>query len=69
MAKLERSEYLNFFRFAAINFVAYHVTNSLVIIVRDQAKTRISGLEAQKGHILAAKAVANILKTSLGPRG
>jgi len=39
------------------------------IIVRDQQKTRIKGLEAQKSHILAAKAVANILKTSLGPRG
>jgi T-complex protein 1 subunit epsilon len=47
------------------------------IIVRDQGKTRIKGLEAQKvkrlsdlqSHILAAKAVANILKTSLGPRG
>eukprot|EP00842_Homolaphlyctis_polyrhiza_P002542 jgi/Hompol1/3289/HPOL_003189-RA len=39
------------------------------IIVRDQAKTRIKGLEAQKSHILAAKAVANILKSSLGPRG
>nr|KAJ3418918.1 T-complex protein 1 subunit epsilon [Polyrhizophydium stewartii] len=39
------------------------------IIIRDQGKTRIKGLEAQKSHILAAKAVANILKTSLGPRG
>ncbi|KAJ3311717.1 T-complex protein 1 subunit epsilon [Boothiomyces sp. JEL0838] len=39
------------------------------IIVRDQQKTRIKGLEAQKSHILAAKAVSNILKTSLGPRG
>lgn len=39
------------------------------IIVRDQLKSRIRGLEAQKSHILAAKAVATILKTSLGPRG
>ncbi|KAJ3270787.1 T-complex protein 1 subunit epsilon [Terramyces sp. JEL0728] len=39
------------------------------IIVRDQQKTRIKGLEAQKSHILAAKAVSTILKTSLGPRG
>ena len=40
------------------------------VIVRDQGKkSRISGLEAQKSHILAAKAVAEILKTSLGPRG
>ncbi|KAJ3152404.1 T-complex protein 1 subunit epsilon [Geranomyces michiganensis] len=41
-----------------------------VIILREQAKkSRISGIEAQKAHILAAKTVANILKTSLGPRG
>ncbi|KAJ3317787.1 T-complex protein 1 subunit epsilon [Boothiomyces sp. JEL0866] len=39
------------------------------IIVRDQQKSRIKGLEAQKSHILAAKAVSTILKTSLGPRG
>ncbi|KAJ1976546.1 T-complex protein 1 subunit epsilon [Dimargaris cristalligena] len=41
-----------------------------IIIVREQQKkTRKSGLEAQKSHILAAKAVTNIVKTSLGPRG
>jgi T-complex protein 1 subunit epsilon len=39
------------------------------IIIRDQKKSRIKGLEAQKSHILAAKAVANIIKTSLGPQG
>ncbi|RKO96807.1 hypothetical protein CXG81DRAFT_27464 [Caulochytrium protostelioides] len=40
------------------------------IIVREGGKKiRTTGLEAQKGHILAAKTVANILKTSLGPRG
>ncbi|KAI0244882.1 T-complex protein 1 subunit epsilon [Massospora cicadina] len=40
------------------------------IIVREQQKkTRLSGLEAQKSHILAAKAVTSIVKTSLGPRG
>ncbi|EGF83619.1 hypothetical protein BATDEDRAFT_15739 [Batrachochytrium dendrobatidis JAM81] len=39
------------------------------IIVRDQGKSRIKGLEAQKSHVLAAKAVASILKSSLGPRG
>ncbi|KAJ3205869.1 T-complex protein 1 subunit epsilon [Dinochytrium kinnereticum] len=39
------------------------------IIVREGKKSRIHGLEAQKSHILAAKAVASILKTSLGPRG
>lgn len=40
------------------------------IIVRDQGnKTRLHGIEAKKQHILAAKSVASIVKTSLGPRG
>ncbi|KAJ3101410.1 T-complex protein 1 subunit epsilon [Phlyctochytrium bullatum] len=41
------------------------------IIVREGKRTRIQGLEAQKAssHILAAKTVASILKTSLGPKG
>ncbi|KAI9136706.1 putative T-complex protein 1 epsilon subunit [Paraphysoderma sedebokerense] len=40
------------------------------IIVREQGKkTRLRGLEAQKSHILAAKAVTGIIKSSLGPRG
>ena len=40
------------------------------IIVRDQAKKkRIHGIEAVKSHIIAARTVANIVRTSLGPRG
>lgn len=40
------------------------------IIVREQQKkSRLSGLEAQKSHILAAKAVTSIIKSSLGPKG
>lgn len=40
------------------------------IIVRDQGnKKRQHGLEAKKSHILAARSVASIIKTSLGPRG
>ncbi|EEA28406.1 T-complex protein 1 subunit epsilon [Talaromyces marneffei ATCC 18224] len=40
------------------------------IIVRDQGKKkRQHGNEAVKSHIVAAKTVANIVKTSLGPRG
>ncbi|KAG2207950.1 hypothetical protein INT47_010934 [Mucor saturninus] len=40
------------------------------IIVREgQVKSRLSGIAAIRSHILAAKTVANILKTSLGPRG
>ncbi|KAI0034226.1 chaperonin Cpn60/TCP-1 family [Vararia minispora EC-137] len=40
------------------------------IILREQAKkTRSHGVEAIKTHILAARTVANIIRTSLGPRG
>ncbi|CDK26790.1 unnamed protein product [Kuraishia capsulata CBS 1993] len=40
------------------------------IIVRDQGKKqRAHGIEAVKSHVLAARSVASILKTSLGPRG
>eukprot|EP00898_Chlorokybus_atmophyticus_P007120 jgi/Chlat1/7409/Chrsp6S07434 len=40
------------------------------IIIREQEnKTRVKGLEAQKANILAAKTVARILRTSLGPKG
>ncbi|GIC88354.1 chaperonin-containing T-complex subunit CCT5 [Aspergillus udagawae] len=40
------------------------------IVVRDQGKKkRQHGTEAVKSHIVAAKTVANIVKTSLGPRG
>lgn len=50
--------------------MAQDETGRPLIIVRDQgAKTRIHGVEAVKQHILAAKAVAEIVRTSLGPRG
>ncbi|KAI8579654.1 hypothetical protein K450DRAFT_240840 [Umbelopsis ramanniana AG] len=40
------------------------------IIVREsQRKSRLSGIDAIRSHILAAKTVSNIIKTSLGPRG
>ncbi|KAK3647858.1 T-complex protein 1 subunit epsilon [Elasticomyces elasticus] len=40
------------------------------IIVRDQGKKqRLHGTDAVKSHILAARTVANIVKSSLGPRG
>lgn len=40
------------------------------IIVKDQdRKKRLSGIDAIKSHILVAKTVANIVKSSLGPRG
>jgi T-complex protein 1 subunit epsilon len=40
------------------------------IILRDQDKqSRLTGRDAHKSHILAAKSVANVIKTSLGPKG
>lgn len=40
------------------------------IVIRDQEqKKRLSGLDAQKSHILAARSVAQTLRTSLGPKG
>eukprot|EP00111_Clytia_hemisphaerica_P004394 TCONS_00012572-protein len=40
------------------------------IVLRDQDKQeRLTGVEALKSHIMAAKTVANTLKTSLGPKG
>lgn len=40
------------------------------IIMKDQdSKSRLSGIEAVRSHIVAAKAVSQTLRTSLGPRG
>jgi len=40
------------------------------IVLKDQDKQeRLTGTEALKTHIMAAKTVANTLKTSLGPKG
>ncbi|KAI9799675.1 MAG: T-complex protein 1 subunit epsilon [Sarcosagium campestre] len=40
------------------------------IVVRDQGKKkRMHGSDAVKSHILAARTVANLVRTSLGPRG
>ena len=40
-----------------------------IIIKEQEQKTRLRGLEAQKANISAGKAIARILKTSLGPKG
>jgi len=40
-----------------------------IIIKEGEKKGRLKGIEAQKANIMAAKAVCNILKTSLGPKG
>jgi T-complex protein 1 subunit epsilon len=40
------------------------------IVIKDaENKQRVKGLEAQKANILAAKTVARILRSSLGPKG
>jgi len=40
-----------------------------IIIKEGHKKGRLRGIEAQKANILAARAVCNILRTSLGPKG
>ncbi|XP_029051292.1 T-complex protein 1 subunit epsilon [Osmia bicornis bicornis] len=50
--------------------VAFDEYGRPFIILRDQEKQkRLTGINAIKSHILAARNVANILKTSLGPKG
>ena len=40
------------------------------ILVKEQAqKERLKGLEAQKGNIISAQRIAQVLRSSLGPRG
>jgi len=40
------------------------------IIIREQEKKRrVKGLEAHKSNILAARTVAKLMRTSLGPKG
>lgn len=43
--------------------------NPFIIVREQQQKERTKGVEAQKAHILAARVVANIMKSSLGPKG
>jgi len=40
-----------------------------IILKDEESQTRLTGADAIKSHIIAAKTVANILKTSLGPKG
>eukprot|EP01114_Cavostelium_apophysatum_P003617 TRINITY_DN1363_c0_g1_i1.p1 TRINITY_DN1363_c0_g1~~TRINITY_DN1363_c0_g1_i1.p1 ORF type:complete len:536 (+),score=160.40 TRINITY_DN1363_c0_g1_i1:128-1735(+) len=40
-----------------------------ILLKEQRSKDRVHGVAAQKQHILAARAVANTMKTSLGPRG
>jgi len=55
---------------ASVGTLAFDEYGRPFLILRDQDKQkRLTGIEAHKSHILAAKAVADILKTSLGPKG
>jgi T-complex protein 1 subunit epsilon len=55
---------------SAVGSIAFDEYGRPFIILRDQdTKQRLSGIEAHKSHILAAKSIANTLKTSLGPKG
>ena len=41
-----------------------------IILLQEQAdKKRIKGAEAYKSNILAARGIAQVLRTSLGPKG
>jgi len=39
------------------------------MLQEQDAKSRVKGLAAQKQNILAAKTVAKVLRSSLGPKG
>ncbi|XP_076437215.1 T-complex protein 1 subunit epsilon-like [Babylonia areolata] len=55
---------------APMGQIAFDEYGRPFIILRDQEKkSRLTGIEAHKSHILAAKSVASILKSSLGPKG
>lgn len=45
------------------------LSGSPTTLSQGETKGRLRGLAAQKANILAAKAVCNILRTSLGPKG
>jgi T-complex protein 1 subunit epsilon len=55
---------------SSIGTLAFDEYGRPFLILKDQDKQkRLTGLDAHKSHILAAKAVSDILKTSLGPKG
>lgn len=41
----------------------------MIILNNQDSQKRLTGIDALKSHILAARSVASILRTSLGPRG
>uniref|UniRef100_A0AAY4AEB8 T-complex protein 1 subunit epsilon n=1 Tax=Denticeps clupeoides TaxID=299321 RepID=A0AAY4AEB8_9TELE len=55
---------------STLGTIAFDEYGRPFIIIKDQdKKSRLTGLEALKSHIMAAKAVATTLRTSLGPNG
>eukprot|EP01089_Gocevia_fonbrunei_P005557 TRINITY_DN16036_c0_g1_i1.p1 TRINITY_DN16036_c0_g1~~TRINITY_DN16036_c0_g1_i1.p1 ORF type:complete len:545 (-),score=179.91 TRINITY_DN16036_c0_g1_i1:74-1708(-) len=55
---------------AAPGFAAFDENGNPFIIIREQREAaRVKGIEAQKAHIISARAVANVMKSSLGPKG
>lgn len=55
---------------SAFGTLAFDEYGRPFLILKDEDKQkRLTGLEAHKSHILAAKAIAEVLKTSLGPKG
>ncbi|OMJ91610.1 hypothetical protein SteCoe_5753 [Stentor coeruleus] len=51
-------------------FLAFDEFGRPFIVIREQEKrARVKGLEAQRANINAARAVSNLLRTSLGPKG
>ena len=55
---------------ASFGSIAFDEFGRPFIILRDQDKQkRLTGKDAMKSHIMAARTVANTLKTSLGPKG
>ncbi|KAI5277701.1 T-complex protein 1 subunit epsilon [Manis pentadactyla] len=55
---------------SSVGTLAFDEYGRPFLIIKDQdRKSRLMGLEALKSHIMAAKAVANTMRTSLGPNG
>lgn len=55
---------------ASMGSLAFDEFGRPFLILKDEEnQTRLQGPEAIKSHIIAAKSVANTLKTSLGPKG
>eukprot|EP01069_Polyplicarium_translucidae_P002542 Polyplicarium_translucidae@DN2060_c0_g1_i2.p1 len=43
--------------------------NPFIVLREQESRTRLKGIEAHKSNLLAAKSIADTLRTSLGPKG